>query len=205
MKKLILLACCGLLMAACGNSGQKNKEAEKAADTTPLFDLANMPDEPVFIMETTKGKLTFKLYADTPLHRENFAKLIHERYFEGIQFHRIIPGFMIQAGDPRTKDITDLSAYTYTTPAEILPQYTHKRGVLAAAHNGNPQKASSSTQFYIVHTDDGAKHLDGQHTVFGEVIDGFGVIDAIAVVPVGQGDRPVKMEEVKILSIKLVQ
>jgi len=203
MKKLVLLGFCALILASCGqSSGQKDKakEAEKVSSTAPLFDPANLPDEPVFVMETTKGSLTFKLYADTPLHRENFVKLIHERFFEGIMFHRIIPGFMIQGGDPQTKG---MAAYTYTVPAELLPQlYPHKRGSLAAAHNGNPQRASSSTQFYIVHTDDGAKHLDGVHTVFGEVIDGFGVIDAIAGVPVGAGGRPVKMEEVKILSIK---
>ncbi|MCL2738146.1 MAG: peptidylprolyl isomerase, partial [Bacteroidales bacterium] len=94
------------------------------------------------------------------------------------------------------------SGVDYTIPAEIMPGLIHKRGALCAARTDNPEKASSGSQFYIVHTDDGAKHLDGNYTVYGEVIEGFEVIDLIVSEPTGDRNRPIK--EPKIVSIKPV-
>ena len=198
-----------LLVASCGNQPKKGEAKTNPEPAGPLFELADLPDEPVFDIETTHGTMRIKLYKETPGHRDNFAKLAADRYYDGILFHRVIKEFMIQAGEtgetPTQVQLeTDID---YTIPAEILPQFTHKRGSLAAARTNNPEKASSSTQFYIVHTDDGAKHLDGNYTVYGEVIDGFEVIDLITNEPTtgptgSPKDRPLK--ELKIISIKPV-
>ena len=151
--------------------------------------------------------MRIKLYKETPAHRDNFAKLVAAHYYDGIIFHRIISGFMIQAGNTGNPPTAIQQQYggptgvNYTIPAEIKPGLIHKRGALGAARTDNPQKASSGSQFYIVHTDDGAKHLDGNYTVFGEVIDGFEIIDIIAKNSVNDS-HPAK--EVKIISIKPV-
>jgi len=170
------------------------------------------------------------LYNDTPQHRDNFVKLVEDGWYDGSIFHRVINNFMIQGGQAASGQQDP----GYTIPAEILPKYYHKKGALAAARMGdnvNPQRASSGSQFYIVHgqvfndatidmmeqrsgttyteeqrktysTVGGAPHLDGQYTVFGQVADGFDVIDKIAAVKTGQMDRPV--EEVK-MTIKIIK
>lgn len=107
---------------------------------------------------TTEGTIRLRLSDSTPLHRDNFLKLVKSGYYNGIAFHRVIPQFMIQAGDPKTKGDSILKLQKskdtgYTIPAEFRPGLYHKRGVLAAARSGddfNPLKASSGTQFYIV-------------------------------------------------------
>lgn len=108
-------------------------------------------------IKTSLGDIKIKLYDETPIHRENFIRLINSGFYEGISFHRIIKNFMIQAGDPATK--TGLSPSfpdslkTYTIPAEFNILYIHKKGALAAARQGNdvnPDMRSSGTQFYIV-------------------------------------------------------
>lgn len=109
-------------------------------------------------MITTEGNIRLRLSDSTPLHRDNFLKLVKSGYYNGISFHRVIPQFMIQAGDPKTKGDSILKLQKnkdtlYTIPAEFRPGLYHKRGVLAAARTGddvNPLKASSGTQFYIV-------------------------------------------------------
>ena len=109
-------------------------------------------------IKTTLGDLKLKLYDSTPLHRDNFIKLISSGFYDGISFHRVIKDFMIQAGDPATraglpKEQMD-TIPSYTIPAEIRKEYFHKKGALAAArqsNNVNPQMRSSGTQFYIVH------------------------------------------------------
>jgi cyclophilin family peptidyl-prolyl cis-trans isomerase len=108
-------------------------------------------------IKTTIGDIKIKLYDGTPVHRDNFIRLINSGFYDGISFHRIIKNFMIQAGDPATKsgsykNLTD-SLKNYTLPAEFNPQYYHKKGALAAARQGNdinPEMRSSGTQFYIV-------------------------------------------------------
>jgi len=198
-----------LLLVSCGNQSKKEKAivTQEQEPAGPLFDVATMPQEPVFDMETTHGTMRIKLYKETPMHRDNFVKLAADRYYDGIVFHRVISGFMIQAGqtgETPTKIQQEYGGETgvnYTIPAEFVPELSHKRGALAAARTNNPEKASSGSQFYIVHTDTGARHLDGSYTVYGEVIAGFDVIDKIAAVPVS-GDRPIKTP--KIISIKPV-
>ena len=169
-----------------------------------------LPEEPVFDIITNMGTIKVKLYSGTPKHRENFAKLAFSKYYDGIIFHRVINGFMIQGGDPLTKDIyADPAKYgtggpDYTIPAEFVPEYTHKKGALAAARRGdaaNPLKESSGSQFYIVQNESTCAQLDGNYTVFGQTVEGFDVIDKIAAVETNNRDCPVT--PVKIITITL--
>ena len=218
----ITLCCLGAaaLLAGCANNPEKKaaKEAAKAAadsvaaaeQTQRTMDkIAKLPAEPVFDIITSMGVIKVKLYADTPKHRENFAKLALEKYYDGTLFHRVISGFMIQGGDPLTKDAANKARFgtggpNYTVPAEFVPAHTHIKGALAAARRGdavNPYTESSGSQFYLVQGD--AHFLDGEYTVFGETIQGLDVIDKIAAVQTDARDCPV--QDVKIVTIKLAE
>lgn len=174
--------------------------------------------ETLIVIHTNYGDITAKLYNDTPLHRDNFIKLINEGWYEDSPFHRIISGFMIQGGHAKNGKVDP----GYTVEAEILPNHFHKKGALSAARMGdqvNPEKRSSGCQFYIVQgqptpesylnsvtaqtghnftqeqkevyeTLGGTPHLDGAYTVFGEVLDGLSVIDTISAVETRRGDVP---------------
>lgn len=210
MKKTVLKLMCALgiiaMAPACGNSGQKqNKEKE---EKTMAFDASTLSEEPVLDIKTDLGTIKVKLYKQTPQHRDNFVKLASEGYYDGLLFHRVINGFMIQTGDPLTKDPSQSAKYGtggpgYTIPAEIVPGLTHKKGALAAARRGdaaNPMKESSGSQFYIVQDPNTCAQLDGQYTVFGETLSGFDVIDKIAAVQTDGRDKPVK--DIHIISIR---
>ena len=209
MKRIIVGALCIagaiILVASCGDSQKKMEKKQKEAMET----VATLPDEPVFDIVTNLGTIKVKLYAKTPKHRENFAKLALSGYYNGLLFHRVINGFMIQGGDPLTKNPDDAARFGtggpgYTIPAEFVPEYTHKKGALAAARRGdsaNPMKESSGSQFYIVQDEDACAGLNGDYTVFGETISGFDVIDRIANVETDNRDKPVS--DVKIVSIRL--
>ena len=160
------------------------------------------------LIETSLGNITIVLFNETPLHRDNFIKLVNEQFYDGVLFHRIIQNFMIQTGDPDSKKATKgqrlgMGGPGYMIPAEIKPQFTNKRGAVAAARNNNPERASSGSQFYIVDNPNGAHHLDGQYTVFGEVISGIEVVDLIAAQQKDSGDRP--LEDIKVISMKVVE
>ncbi|MDR3351156.1 MAG: peptidylprolyl isomerase [Prevotellaceae bacterium] len=119
------------------------------------FDTSKLDESPELVIETSAGNITVKLYKETPLHRANFLKLASTGYFDGVIFHRVIEKFMIQTGDPDSRNPQAGKMYGtgspgYTVPAEIIPGLYHKRGALAAARNDNPEKASSGSQFYIV-------------------------------------------------------
>ncbi len=176
--------------------------------------------ETLVLIKTSKGDITVKLYNDTPLHRDNFIKLVKEGWYENSPFHRVIKDFMIQGGQNQDGTLDP----GYKVPAEILPNHIHKKGALAAARQAdyvNPEKASSGSQFYIVQgqvlsdahvqmyqqrmgktftqeqieaytTVGGTPHLDGEYTVFGEVVEGMDVIDKIASVKTGYQDVPVE-------------
>ena len=222
---IICLAGAMLIAASCGNNAEK-KAAEAAAEQARLDSLAQaemlekqkeamatvatLPDEPVFDIVTNLGTMRIKLYSQTPKHRENFAKLALSGFYDGLLFHRVINGFMIQGGDPLTKNPANAAKYGtggpgYTIPAEFVPEYTHKKGALAAARRGdaaNPMKESSGSQFYIVQNEAACASLDGDYTVFGETIAGLDIIDSIANVETDGRDCPVN--EVRIRTIKLV-
>ena len=226
MKRLLTLTLCCLgaaaLLVSCGGNAAKKAEqaaAQAAADSVAAAEqtqrtmdkIANLPAEPVFDIITSMGVIKIKLYADTPKHRENFAKLALEKYYDGILFHRVIDGFMIQAGDPLTKDANNKPRFgtggpDYTIPAEFVPAHNHKKGALAAARRGdavNPYKESSGSQFYLVQDERNCAQLDGEYTVFGETIEGIDVIDKIAAVETDRRDCP--LQDVKIITIKLAE
>jgi cyclophilin family peptidyl-prolyl cis-trans isomerase len=116
------------------------------------------PVKPDVILHTSMGDMGIKLFEDTPLHRANFLKLAHAHFYDSTTFHRVIKEFMIQGGDPLSKNAATKSQAGsggpgYTLPAEILPQYFHRKGMIAAARLGdqmNPKRESSGSQFYIV-------------------------------------------------------
>lgn len=217
---LILLV--SLAAASCGNRNTQKTSSDgtaapdataettentKTMDSNLAFDPASLPEEPIFEIHTTEGTITILLYADTPLHRDNFVKLASQHYYDSVLFHRVIYNFMIQTGNPNTKDPAKEDEYgnggpDYTIPAEIIPAHTHKKGAVAAARLGdtaNPRRESSGSQFYIVQSEEGCSHLNGAYTVFGETLDGFEVIDRIASIRTNAMDRPLK--DVRIISI----
>ena len=158
-------------------------------------------------IETSYGDMVVKLYNETPKHRDNFLKLVKEGTYNDLLFHRVINKFMIQGGDPKSRNakpgqMLGDGELGYTIPAEFVPTLYHKKGALAAARQGdevNPQKASSSCQFYIVQDPDNCVHLDGEYTVFGETVAGLNVIDKIASVKRDRYDRPIN--DVRIIKI----
>lgn len=192
------------------------------------------PVQPLVEIRTELGTLVIALYNETPQHRDNFLKLVREHAYDSLLFHRVIPGFMVQGGDPDSKRAAVGTALGqggpgYTVPAEIVPGLVHKKGALAAApqaDQANPERRSSGSQFYVVQgkpftspeldqvaersarygtpvtytqaqkdayaKTGGAPHLDGAYTVFGEVVEGLEVIDAIAAQPCDGRDRPLK-------------
>jgi cyclophilin family peptidyl-prolyl cis-trans isomerase len=210
----IILASMSAILASCscGNNNKEAADAELNDSTKTAIEMANKRiEEPVYEIKTTHGTMKVKLYSKTPKHRDNFAKLVSENYYDGIRFHRVIEGFMIQTGDPFSRDTAKINAWgtggpDYTVPAEFVNEYWHKKGALAAARKGdlaNPKKASSGSQFYIVHDENACLHLDGQYSIFGEVIEGLEVIDVIAAVATDPYDRP--YEDVIIESIRPVE
>lgn len=273
-----MLALASLAVGMAGALAQENMDK-----ITPIN-----PDDALVEIKTSMGDIVVELYNDTPLHRDNFLKLVGEGFYEGVLFHRVIDSFMIQAGDPTSKEAAAgarLGAGDpgYTIAAEIdYPRHYHKKGALAAARTGdamNPERRSSGSQFYIVtgttaserqleamdlkrknqqmesafrnlalqyrdsitsmqragdeaglealrqkliaETEEkvkpvdmpenvrkdyaeigGTPHLDGQYTVFGEVIRGLDVVDRIQKVETDSSDRPV--EDVRIISAKVI-
>lgn len=209
---IIVIAAASAIVSCNSNNGRRNKAAAELDDSTKLaikMEKLRM-EEPEFEIITSHGTMKVKLYSQTPKHRDNFAKLVSENYYDSIRFHRVINGFMIQTGDPFSRDTALINKWgtggpDYTVPAEFVPEYYHKKGALAAARKGdiaNPKKASSGSQFYIVHDERVCRQLDGDYTVFGEVTEGLEVIDAIASVATDRYDRP--YEDVTIITINRI-
>jgi len=175
---------------------------------------------------TDYGVIKVMLYNETPQHRDNILKLVNEHFYDSTLFHRVIKNFMIQGGDPQSKhaaqgQMLGEGDVGYTIPAEFRPDLYHKRGVIAAARDNNPEKRSSGCQFYIVEgktftdaeldameqrsgvkytveqrevykTIGGTPHLDQGYTVYGEVYEGLSVVDSIDNVKTDHNDRPLK-------------
>ena len=197
------------------------------------------------LLETDSGNIRIQLYNETPLHRDNFLRLVRSGAYDGVLFHRVIKDFMIQTGDMGSKTAKPGQALgdtpeSYSLPAEIhYPELLHRRGAVAAAREGddvNPKRESSASQFYIVwgirfsdgqldwaqerlnaHTDStvqmtpevrriykevgGTPHLDGQYTVFGQVLEGMDVVERIQQQPVDANDRPLTDVHVRKASV----
>ncbi len=200
MKKIsyfLTLALTAICLNACTCS---HKTTEQNNDNETIM-------EPMYDINTTMGTIRVQLYAKTPKHKQNFEKLAAEGFYNDILFHRVINGFMIQSGDPLTKDPANAPMFgtggpSYTVPAEFVPEYRHLKGALAAARKGdfvNPTKASSGSQFYLVQDERNCAQLDGQYTVFGQTVEGLDIIDKIAAVETNERDCP--LEPVRIISI----
>jgi len=149
-----------------------------------------MPDTQVAVFDTNLGEIVVELYPDkAPKHVESFTKLIADGYYDGIKFHRVIPGFMIQAGCPHSKTGNRMLHGTggpgYTVPAEFN-DIPHTRGILSAARTSDPNSAGS--QFFLMVA--AAPHLDRQYSVFGKVVSGMDVVDKIVALPRDQRDNP---------------
>ncbi|OGX81820.1 peptidylprolyl isomerase [Hymenobacter glacialis] len=180
---LALLWLVGPVLAASkpGNPGKKSNKDE------------------VVTVTTSQGVIRLILFDDTPRHKENFLKKAKGGFYNGTTFHRVIPGFMIQGGDANSKDADPSNdglgqPGEGTIPAEISAGHQHNFGALAAARQGdfaNPERASSASQFYLVENREGTHFLDGQYTVFGQVIQGLDVISKIAALSRDGRDRPI--------------
>ncbi len=208
--------------------------------------------------ETSQGIIILKLYDDTPVHKANFLEMVSSGFYEGVLFHRVIDNFMIQAGDPTSKGaaagaLLGEESFGENLPNEITSRHFHKKGVLAAAREGNdvnPTRRSSASHFYIARgkvyqkdsleayvaevnrkrkvafealessaatlvplelsaeqietytTVGGIPHLDGEYTIFGEVVEGLEIVDKIIIVETDEHDRP--LEDVVILRASLI-
>ena len=160
----------------------------------------------IVILSTSFGEMYIVLYDETPKHKENFLKLVREGFYDGTTFHRVIKDFMIQGGDPNSKEGGDAGKIGqggpgYTIEAEIVSKYSHIKGALAAARQSdqvNPQKASSGSQYYIVHKPESCRHLNGSYTVFGQVISGMDLIDKVANVKVNRSKGNVPDEPILV-------
>ena len=157
----------------------------------------------VAVITTTEGELTLEFWPDVaPNHVANFKKLARSGFYDGTAFHRVIPGFMIQGGDPNTKDEANKASWGMGGPgwsvkAEFNDKH-HARGILSMARSNDPNSAGS--QFFICHGDAG--FLDHQYTVFGNLIKGFDVLDKIAATPTEAPNRPIK--RINVISVKIV-
>lgn len=190
----------------------------------------NQDSNPTVIIETEFGQMEARLYDSTPKHRDNFIKLVKEGYYDDLLFHRVMPNFMIQGGDPNSRNAPPQQVLGFGGPDYLLdPEIgaPHKVGALAAAQSPNPEKKSSGSQFYIVHGqkwDDnslnqieqeynitfspedrqmykevgGAPFLDGNYTVFGELVSGIDVVAKIVNQQRDANNRPVSDVKMKI-------
>ncbi len=230
-----LLAVCLLLVAMLAACDERPSDAADVADAAPgaepaatsaAADTLDLPATNYYEIRTPQGRMVVRLYDETPLHRDNFKRLVATQFYDSTLFHRIVRGFMIQGGDPNSLDADPFNDGRgdpgYTLPAEFNPRLVHKRGALAAARQGdrvNPERRSSGSQFYLVQgrvypdsiltlveqnirqqlpdpafafadsvraryvSEGGAPELDGMYTVFGELVEGFDVLDRVAGVP----------------------
>lgn len=225
---MLTLSICVLALAGCGQdsssgypdnqaNGSVSNSSESTTGTTTSstdqtapkgeFKMPTPKDgEEVAVMETTEGKIVVGFLRDkAPGHVENFTKLANKKFYDGTKFHRVIPGFMIQGGDPNTKG-SDSSTWGmggpgYTIKAEFN-DVPHIRGILSMARSQDPDSAGS--QFFIMH--DKNSGLDGQYTAFGYVISGLETVDKIAKAktkPGGEGSSPEK--PVTLTSVKIVK
>jgi cyclophilin family peptidyl-prolyl cis-trans isomerase len=202
-KTLILLALSGILAVP---ALAAEEETAKAEDTEEAE-----VEEEVAVIKTNMGTIVLRFYAeDCPKTTANFMKLANEKFYDGTKFHRVIPGFVIQGGDPNSKDSDRANdgqgGPGYTVPAEI--KHKHKRGAMATARlpdQVNPKQESSGSQFYIAVK--ALPSLDGKYTVFGEVLDGMNVVDEIVAVRRDSGNNPIEpviMETVRIKKLSEV-
>lgn len=198
MKKLILLS---VLTAIITLSSCKKDESPEITETPS--------GEEIIEISTNFGSMYMWLYKSTPKHRENFLKLAKESYFDSTTFHRIIRNFVIQGGDPNSKDSIKTNDGNggpgYTIPLELHDSIKHIRGAVGAAREGddvNPLKASNGSQFYICMSATQTQHLNNNYTVFGFIMKGMDVADKIVVQSKDANNRPIN--DIK-MSVKVLR
>lgn len=173
-------------LIAFGNTACKKKKSEPQPVPEKTYDVVEI--------KTSFGDMIIWLYDQTPQHKANFLKLANESFFDSTTFHRVIKNFVIQGGDPNSKDADTTNDGNggpgYTIPAEFVDTLTHIYGAVGAARDNNPAKASNGSQFYIVNNPKGYHSLDKNYTVFGKVIKGVEVSVEIAKVPQNKSNRP---------------
>jgi cyclophilin family peptidyl-prolyl cis-trans isomerase len=221
MKQVLFFAAVWLIsICGCGFSSSNSSQAVQASE---------LPEpNPRVLISTTLGDMIVELFNETPLHRDNFIQLVESGFYDNTLFHRVIRDFMIQGGDPASRDaepgaVLGMGGPGYNVPAEFVQGFYHEKGALSAARQGdhvNPHKESSGSQFYIVQgrvlnqqeldmieqrtgktlspeqrriysTVGGTPHLDGDYTVFGRLVEGFGILDEIAAVETDRANRPI--------------
>ena len=171
-----------------------------------LFDYEKSNKENLVRIYTPFGEIDILLYNNTPYHRSNFIYLTKKKYFEGTQFYRVINDFVIQAGNSDnikvSKKRRDIGKYLL--PNDFNKGHTHKRGMVSMPSSSvdNPYKMASPFEFFIVQKKDGAHHLNGSYTIFGEVIDGMETVDIIANLPTDNRDWP--LNNVYINKVEIV-
>jgi cyclophilin family peptidyl-prolyl cis-trans isomerase len=153
-------------------------------------------------IKTEFGEITVEFYSDdAPKTVENFKKLAKIGFYDGLIFHRIVPGFVIQGGDPHTKDTANKVKWGTGDPGwNIKAEFnknTHSRGILSMARSQDPDSAGS--QFFIILKD--SKFLDGKYTVFGKVIYGMDIVDKIAAIRTDSTDAPIDIEQAKMIKV----
>ena len=162
-----------------------------------------MMSQVVTIEMENGGMMKAELYEDiAPISTENFVSLIQKGFYDGLIFHRVIPGFMIQGGCP---DGTGMGGPGHQIKGEfsengVPNSLKHERGVLSMARSTSPNSAGS--QFFIMHQN--SPHLDGQYAAFGKVTEGLDVVDKIAAVPTGDQDRPLEEQKIKRMTVETV-
>jgi peptidyl-prolyl cis-trans isomerase B (cyclophilin B) len=185
-------------------SSNKKEIMENTADKPQANKEQNAKHPQYEISVTQKGVSLGKIIVETfpetaPKMCHNFDSLVSIGFYNGTAFHRVIPGFMIQGGDPnsknKTKDMWGMGDPTQTTVPAEFSNIPHKRGILSTARSNDPNSATS--QFFIMHGD--SPHLDGKYTVFGKVLDGLDVVDKIVSVPTENPNRPIDKVEMTIV------
>ncbi len=189
------IVCVGLVLMSWGTLGLVGSASiALAGEETSMSSEA-----PHAILKTKFGEMEIVFFPElAPKHVESFMKLAKSGFYNGTIFHRVIPGFMIQGGDPNTKDPSKVQSYGtggpgYTLPAEFS-KVAHEKGILSAARTADPNSAGS--QFFIMA--DKASHLDGQYTIFGEVVKGLDIIDKIVSQARDPRDNPLERIEMTI-------
>jgi len=199
----------GMMVAAGLSAAGSASAADPPAKAAPAASKAAAAGDEVAILETSRGRMVVEFWEkDAPKTVANFKKLARQGFFDGTGFHRIIKGFMVQAGDPKSKNpkAPDLGTGDpgYKIPDEFNAR-KHVKGVLSMANSGTPNSAGS--QFFIMHAP--APHLDGKYTGFGKLIEGMDVLDAIATSPTGPnammgGEKSRPLEWTTMKSVKIV-
>ena len=178
------------------SSKKSDKKMEKSETGTPV---SVRPQYEITVTQAEKelGIITIETFPEeAPKHAENFDSLVKIGFYDGTAFHRVIPGFMIQGGDPNTKNFPNErqrwgsgDPSQTRIPAEFnadKPNWTHKRGIMSAARTNDPNSATS--QFFLMHKD--SPHLDKQYSIYGQVLSGLEIVDIIANTPRGANDQP---------------